>query len=519
MIPANVDNIICGISRDESPDKLSEMASDDVDVSIIQELKTFLFNQINKFSPDRIIVVERKGTAILRSLKELDFLPINWPWEKVISSAVIDWTPDEFFEGHRILIFDDMLRTGLHIWDELFNKLKSRIFWNSIEDKTYIASFAIHTQFQKECGRMPDAWFYNNLSSEGYDHLRSRIVTMLQHAGSLMLDTEHIEVRVQVKCDVRSFFEALARKAKVINFHSSGERLNATIYYPDDSYSLPSEYFPEGTKTDSIVKKCRVIRRKGNEFALIPLCYPSIPSSLDIVWPSKEKFKEILGTPTIVSPESRFYDVALLSGIEVLKWTLTDLCTLSPDKYRLELPMPSENNSPGKDIGYTISHIKVMYPSVNVQKLTQYIHMKAVEAGETAAKFRRKKLTYQNIEPYTDEQLKSWAINLCGLIRNEIDDKIAIHFLEGMTQKPHPCGMTAEQIFKLGRSLGLQDHIISVLFDILIDNAYLVTHVQILPDEEGIMRAVRTFEPDGEVISERIRKYSLMWGLQNEFRS
>lgn len=520
MVSVEAEDIIWGISRKEDSLLDSSVLSEDIDVPIEQELLTFLCEQIKKFSPDRIIVVERKGTAILRALKDLDNHSLDWPWEKVISSAVIEQAPDHFFKDCRILIFDDMLRTGWHIWNELIGKLKKRKFWNSIKGKIFIASFAIHSQYKEVANEgFPHAWFYRNLDSKGYNYLRNRIVSMLQKAGSLMLDTEHIEVRVQVKCDVRTFFETLARKAKMINFHSSGNRLNATIYYSDDPlYSLPHDILPPDSKTERIVKKCRIIRRKGNEFAIIPLCYPSTPATLDSSWPPSEKQKEILCSPDLETPEGRFYDVALLSAVEVLKWVLTDLFTLAPEKYRLELPSPSCAEEPMKGDSYTLSHLKVMYPSLNIEKLTKYIHMKADEARTKAVKLRSRKLSRENIEPLTDEQLKGWAIRLCELIRNALDEKIAIDFLEGMSDKPHPYGMTAEEIFRLGKSMGLPDQVTSILFDILIDNAYLVTHVQILQDDKGVTRAVRTFEPDGEVVSDRIRKYSLMWGLSNEFR-
>src|SRR5687767_4195677 len=92
-------------------------------VPIVRQLHTFLRDQIELWSPDLIIVVERKGTAILRALKEWKEDPIDWPWDKVLSSSTVDQVPDDFFLGKRILVFDDMMRTGNHL-TKLVNSLK-----------------------------------------------------------------------------------------------------------------------------------------------------------------------------------------------------------------------------------------------------------------------------------------------------------------------------------------------------------------------------------------------------------
>lgn len=514
MTPVDVENTIWGLPKINSAVSRQVPSSDDMEVPIEKELLTFLSDLIKKFKPELIIVVERKGTAILRALKELGDKPLDWPWDKVISSHVLGRASDDFFIGKRILIFDDMVRTGFHL-ESVIEELKQRPFWDSIEDKVFTATFAIHESLQNDGSiRYPDAWFYRNLNSNGYNQLRNEIVNMLQRVGSLMLDTEHIEVRIQVKCDVRTFFETLSRKAQVISFHSSNDRLNATVYYPNDPlYLLPQTLLPQDSNENDIVKKCRVIRRSGTEFAFIPLCYPSIAVE-NSLWPSNVKFQDILGPLRSESQAGRFYDVALLAAVEVLKWILTDLFTLSPECYQLILPaFPSKTKASGGRDEYTLSHLRVMYPSLNIEKLTEYIHIKAEEAREKATKLRSRKLSYGCLEPFPDEQLRDWAINLCQLVRQELDEREASTFLIGTNKRCHPCGLTAKEIFAIGKKINIPEHAISVLFDLLIDNAYLVTHVEIQKDGDHKERIVRTFEPDGEVVSERIRKYTLMWGL------
>src|SRR5205807_4667167 len=59
-------------------------------VPLLRELHTFLADEIAHFLPDLIVVVERKGTAVLRALKEDAETPLQWPWEKVLASTAIE---------------------------------------------------------------------------------------------------------------------------------------------------------------------------------------------------------------------------------------------------------------------------------------------------------------------------------------------------------------------------------------------------------------------------------------------
>ncbi len=75
-------------------------------VSIERQLRTFLGDQIEEFRPDRIIVIERKGTVILRALKTWSEDPLNWAWKDVASSVVVDDLPDPWFADQRILVLN-----------------------------------------------------------------------------------------------------------------------------------------------------------------------------------------------------------------------------------------------------------------------------------------------------------------------------------------------------------------------------------------------------------------------------
>jgi hypothetical protein len=78
-------------------------------------------------------------------------------------------------------------------------------------------------------------------------------------------------------------------------------------------------------------------------------------------------------------------------------------------------------------------------------------------------------------------------------------------------------GLRASEIFALGRQFGWEPARISTLFDILIDDAKIVTRVQRTMDENGWQRWTRTFKPDGEVVSDLLRRYTAQWGLPHGF--
>ena len=73
------------------------------------------------------------------------------------------------------------------------------------------------------------------------------------------------------------------------------------------------------------------------------------------------------------------------------------------------------------------------------------------------------------------------------------------------------------EIFELGRRFDWESARISTLFDILIDDANLVTRVETYRDESGELRLARTFKPDGEVVGELLRRYTIQWGLPRGF--
>lgn len=489
-------------------------------IPIEHQLYIFLLKMINKWKPDFIIVIERKGTAILRALKEWYSDSLDWPWERVISSSVIDQVSNDFLSGKNFLIFDEMMKTGEHLRD-LLKKLRARGLWHLGSENVHIAIFAIHET--SSSGLLFDNnlikfdWFYRGLSTNAYRSIRKQIINMLQNAGSLMLDTEHIEVRVQVNCSFIKFINAIRRRSKVLVFNSSVQNKNITVYYEDDEpHEITATNYPEGSILKNIVKKCRFVQRKIDEFAIIPICYPSILEKEEKWLPSVRKdYVELFGEEYLKTARGRFYAVALYAALETLGWVLKDLATLDLDDYSLSLPKTKYDKRSFE--GYCLDHLYAIYPKLNMQKLSAILSKISDVSHKEGSLLKKIKIKLQEFPILEDSILRRDAIILIQLIWFTIAKRIEEYKGYMQSDPPHPFGLQTSEIFDIGRKLGWKDIWISTLFDILIDEAYLVTHAQEIIERSETKRLVRTFEPDGEMVSELLERFTYQWGLPYGF--
>jgi len=360
---------------------------------------------------------------------------------------------------------------------------------------------------------IPHFWFYRDLTQSAYQSARIQIVKMLQRAGSLLLDTEHLEVRAKLHGSFNRFVDALRRKADVIVFTSSDNRTNVTVFYPDRApYVLPSHRFPRGTVCERIVKKCRIVERGDSEFAIIPIAFPAVEKVCETDWPSDPQDVDLLGR-SVKTPVGRFYGVGLLAALEVLRWVLRDLAILDEGEYTLSLPRnPEEPNSLG---GYCLDHLYAVYPTLNMGELVRRISTIAKAARSDGRLLRSIKFPRRRQALCGTGELRKWAVHLLQVMRHVLDQRIMSHDLYDSSGRclKHPFGLRAREIFAIGRRLRLEDAVISALFDILIDEANIVTHSGEVEEGNNISRIARTFEPDGEVVSEAVRRYSRQWGL------
>lgn len=498
-------------------ERCSESRASVLRVPIERQISTFLRGQIADYDPDLIIVHERKGTATLRALKESSDRPLEYRWNNVVSSTAVDQLPNDFFINKRILIFDDMMRTGAHL-STILDALVARGIVDHRLTNVRVATFATHEDIRDGrpigAATIPNTWFYRDLTTSAYRMIRSEIVSALQDAGSLMLDTEHIEVRIRLHCSLTRLIRALSRLAETIVFRSSEDRTNITVWYPDDSaHMLPAAPFPAGTGLTGIVKKCRVVQRDTDEFAIIPICLPSIVDEAS-AWPVNSADARLLGIMPDASPLVKFYAVALISSLYPLSWILRDLYASDPSAFTLSLPRKHED---GSSSGYSLEHLRVMYPRLDVGLLAGRIAETQRTAESDGRRRRHIKAESHKAPVVDDSELRGNALHLLQVISHTIDQRRAGAYVEAACHETCPRGLEAKEIFQLGRRLGWNESRISALFDILIDDANLVTRVERTRDDEGVYRWTRTFRPDGEVVSELVRHYTAQWGLPRGF--
>lgn len=475
-------------------------------IPIAHQLHTFVTHQIRSWQPDVIIVIERKGTAILRALKEWNDQPFEWPWSKVISSDVIEQVPKDRLEGKRILVFDDTINTGAHLHETL-SKLHQRVSSSQVR----LAIFATHEPVPaRDQIIAPDAWFYRNLTRASYHAICGQIVRMLQDAGSLMLDTEHIEVRLRLNASVKSFVHAMRRNSHAVLFHSSQGRTNITVVYEDDRAHELQTTFPEKTWTRGIVKKCRIVQRNDpDEFAIIPICFPSIPFDAH-PWNLEDHDRAMLGENPCGDHKTRFYDVGLLGALEVLGWVLKDLAIWGSQNYSLSLPQELAQTP----YAYDLQHLTAMYPTLDIGALTKRIANTAQVAEMEGNKLRNLKFEAKRTVDYPDEQLRRDAATLLSLIRYVLDERAVARFWTEGSDSLQWGALSLHEISTLAQKrYKWEHHLFSTLFDILIDEATLSTDIGPFLCKDGIRRVTRTFSPAGEVISDLVRRYLTQWGV------
>jgi len=488
-------------------------------INVERQLSDFIKYEIDSWKPDYIILVERKATAIFRALKDSKNLDtkLDWEWAHTISSSAIDQLAPNFFENRRLLIFDDMMMKGEHL-EELLNSL-DMLFPNSFTEKNLkICVFGIHQfsstlKFNKQLGiKYPSSWYYRDLSTRNYEQIRGNIVRMLESSGSLLLDTEHLELRIKVKGHLTDLIDALSRTGKTVVFNSSRSRRNITVYYPQSQLIFDENLFPPKTGFKHIVKKCRVVQRHDDEFAIIPICYPNVTDLEPDVdaWNQAPLVSSLFKLKITAKNFSPFYAVGLIAALQVLRTTVKDLIASGFDESNIYLPIYSEKD---EDVGYNLNHLRVMFPSIDLKALVSEINKVFINGKEWGNSVKGKYPAVSKPILADDVFLEEMALNLLQVMHYEIQSKIdEDYFFE--TKVPHPFGLTPKQIFRLAKQIGIEEEqLTSSLFDILIDKAHLVTHVEKRLCSDGNQMFVRTFEPDGEIINKKMKDITINYGL------
>lgn len=254
--------------------------------------------------------------------------------------------------------FDELVHHGRSL-----ERAKDRLYKlvpTGVEIKT--AGFAVWDR----CLHRPDFSYYAAVSLEQYVDIRNQIIKMLQGYGSLLLDTEHLEVTARLDCGLKEFYQELARAAdngNTFSFLSASERLNLTIWNPEivEPEEL-NKWLTPGSNMKGIVSKCRVLEKDHSQFSIMPILYPNTRCVVDAQW--METLPSFIDRSGLENARSEylFYIVGLMSSIEVLKGIVSALSDLiKTNKIVLEVPQQD------------FTHLKAMFPLIDTDKLWEYV--------------------------------------------------------------------------------------------------------------------------------------------------
>jgi len=464
---------------------------------IERALLRFLTRVLNDREYDLIVCGERKATAVMRAMiQEIPEPRLRWPWHKVLSSAAIsafDWGS---FRGRNILLFEELVHHG----NELRRCHEELRRHAPDGTRIYSGGFAVW----QRCEHRPDTWYYAALDDDEFAQRREQIIAFLQHYGSLLLDTEHIEITAKIDCGLRDFFGELARSAEdgdTFAFVSGAKRENVTISNPallDDSRL--SRMLTPGSNAVDVVRKCRVLQaRSYDRFSIMPIFYPNTRCVVDSGW--LDALPKFVDRDALrdAGPHELFYTAGLLASIELLRGIVAALGDLlRKDKIALEVP---EDN---------FSHLRAMFPNVDVDGMHEYVSAIVLSAKSQKPLRSRSAVEVRYIP---EAKVKEFAFDFFEALIDDLMDREDWECTIGTKPKGESFAELkeiAERVasgshFQLDNVM-LEKAISAVAPDRLIDAGMLVTKVEDLLSSRNEKWVIRTFVPDGEVVTVRFQQ-------------
>jgi hypothetical protein len=450
------------------------------------QIDLFLRSVLRKVRPTRIVTVERKGTALLRTVAESHTgAGDHWVgWDNVFSHDVLSAIPDSALHGGTTLVLDDAVRSGRQAQAVISYLSDDRGIPRS---DIVFAAFAVH----EDSAVIPDVHWLGQLSEHAYRDVRRAMVRHFQRTGSLLLDTEHIEIPIRTDCPPHELFEALATLGTGITYSSEGGRANLTVHQPlilEERAFV--ETLPTGTITDSVVRKLRVVSRGGAEYALIPIFFPSIPEAGEDDGLSRigEPFRSLAGDPI-----QNFHLVGLYSSIQLLKSAMFALRGLVRDgKVWIENPRPGADDD-------RISHLKAVLPGID----TDSVHA-VVQAAITAGLDGRGALRL-----LAPSLLEAAPGNSVGAMLAATKQRVleeALWYSEGIPRTP--AAVTFAELLRMASTdpTGTDQALVSAAIDTAVDAGELAAGVDRGLYADDVSRLVRTFTPDNEITRAEVRR-------------
>jgi len=461
-----------------------------------KQIEIFLSSVIERTNPRWIITTERKGTAFLRTYANRVLNPRATQniWARVLSSQAVRELPEAFLSEGTILLLDECMYGG----HSVSNMLKLLTEEKHIaRDRVKVAVFGVH---EHSSSQAPDFRWLGQLTDETYRRVRDGLIRMFQQQGSLLLDTEHIEVPVEIKCGRLEFFEALSRAGCGVTYLSSGDRINLTIHNPvlvDEQEFLA--HLPAKTIIKNVVRKIRVVERAKDRFAIIPIFYPSTPSdankaSLSFI---DESLSNLAGTPEI-----NFHLLGIFASLNLFQTAFMCLRDLiGQGKVNVRIPHPGDADD-------SLSHMLALFPTLNIEMLHSSLE-RFVEAGRKW-KARRSDLQEPRLIDACEGTLASRQLDEYQWLSLREVSRIA-HELPNSA-----VGVTLQELMLLAEDgddmqRKKNEALLSAALDRAIDDAELVPDVSRMTFADGQIRYTRTFRIDGEMISADVRRVAALW--------
>lgn len=495
------------------------------DVSV--DIRAFLSSIFTKFNPDFVITVERKGTALLRAALSGELRrQIGLSWERVLSSEALDSLPPNFLEGRSILLLDD----GMHVGKRIRRATEDLTTSHRVRrEDIRVAAFGVHEEATVDV----DYRFFGQLTESRYREIRNLVIQQFQREGSLLLDTEHIQVVAELNCGRLEFFDALCRAGVGVEHVSMGGRGNLTIHNPvllDEREFLSS--LPPQTSIHDVIRKIRVVERADGSYAIVPIFYPSTPyvvSAADAAG-IEHSLAAVASTPSSV-----FHLVGIHASLELFKSAMAALRDLIHEgKVNIRVPRPDSHDAE------SLSHLNALFPTLDVNALHVALE-RNVEAGRNWRR-RDSLVPSQRIDATRGmsacgkKDEFAWAI-LSELRNATSNTLLPADISENREPTPRRGGATfADLCSKLvlsADSSALDDTartrrrrlvgappvssnprgeaLLSAALDELIDNANVITTVAPLAFTDNVRRLARLFRLDGEVVYGDMSKATTMW--------
>ena len=438
----------------------------------VAALDRFVHGLVNSAAYDYIVPVERKGTALVRAGLGAD--PAR-SWRRILSSDAIKTVRSDGPAAH-ILIVDDSVWTGRSL-QQTVDAVRSALPAAHITT----AAFVTHQEAPTDAVTIA---YYRGVDDECYRECREALIEYLQTKGSLLLDTEHLEVGVRISCPTSDFYSALAGWGETVMF-ASGDRVNCTVLRRADTLgTLFEPVRPTYADLAGAICKLRIVSRptERNSYSLIPICYPQLH-----LGKSDEYVNQFMPWTASVgwdqdAPDARLFQcVGLGFSVELALDLMMFLSEALPEQIAFDF------SSDG------IEHLVTIFPELDLTQVRS--RLDRIHAR------RRPRKTRHGVpdDPGIDilEDLAGDILQLCY-------DRWSID-----TGFVRSIGLS--DILQLARLTGHTEARLSAALDVLIDSARILPQLSYARSGDSTL-VTRTFVPEGEIVKRKLVRHALGLG-------